>query len=142
MEDNQKRWLVVGLCLHIIIVPTLREYVGPIVNALYNLLKSSDNIDTQTITKHLKKYPKTSKMFLNYEAINNNKTKKKNYTKYDYKVQNAVDLSKLFLQTPMAKYSGFDDTCDLSALLGIITEIDIFPPIVKTTAEKVISIVI
>ena len=131
---------MVGICLHSLISPTLRQYVDPILNALYNLLKSSDKIDTQTITKHLKKYPNTSKK-LNYEPINNNTTKGKNITKYDYKVQNAVDLSKLFLQTPMAKYSAFDDTCDSSALLGIIAEVDTFPPVVKKIAEKVITVV-
>lgn len=56
---------------------------------------------------------------------------------YDYRVQNPVDLSKLFLQTHMAKYQAIDDSCDSSALLGIIINIDEFPVGVRSNAEKV-----
>ena len=95
---------------------------------------------------------KTSKLFsentqqqtkdLNYEAINNNKSLvwvrgKGDNRSYDYNVQNDVDFSKLFLQTHMAQYIGFDDTCDLSALLSLIIDIDTFPQIVRTTAQTV-----
>ncbi|CAG2232118.1 unnamed protein product [Mytilus edulis] len=61
---------------------------------------------------------------LNYEAVNNNKIvrsgKRKDYKNYDYKIQNPVDFSKLFLSTSMAQYVGFNETCDSSALLTII----------------------
>lgn len=56
---------------------------------------------------------------------------------YDYRVQNPVDLSKLFLQTHMAKYQAIDDLCDSSALLGIIINIDEFPVGIRSIAEKV-----
>ncbi|CAG2243217.1 unnamed protein product [Mytilus edulis] len=56
---------------------------------------------------------------------------------YDYKVQNAVDLSKLFLETRMAHYKGFDESCDSSALLGIIVSIDMFPAVVQIAAKDV-----
>ncbi|CAG2192660.1 unnamed protein product [Mytilus edulis] len=56
---------------------------------------------------------------------------------YDYTIKSAVDLSKLFLPTHMAHYTGFDDTCDISALLGLIINIDKFPQIVKSDAEEV-----
>lgn len=57
--------------------------------------------------------------------------------RYDYRVQNPVDLSKLFLQTHMTKYQDIDESCDSSALLGIIISIDEFPALVRTNAEKV-----
>ncbi|XP_053406878.1 uncharacterized protein LOC128559417 [Mercenaria mercenaria] len=39
--------------------------------------------------------------------------------------------------TSMAHYTGFDETCHSSALLGIIINIDTFPALPKQTAEKV-----
>lgn len=94
-------------------------------------------IDTQTYPTHLKRYGPTNTP-LNYEAVKNNKTTYGNQiAKYDYKIKNVVDLSKLFLQTHMVHYTGFDDTCDSSALLGLIINIDKFAPVVKSDAEDV-----
>lgn len=112
-------------------------------STLYNKLQQSDNIHQQTYPNQLKKYRPTNKE-LNYEAINNNVTipkvrGKRDKPNYDYKVTNGVDLSKLFLQTHMAHYNAFDDTCDSSALLGIIIGLDVFPPLVKQAAERVMK---
>jgi hypothetical protein len=49
----------------------------------------------------------------------------------DYKVRNHVDFSKLFLATNMAIYTAFDETVDISALLGMIISIDTFPQNVR-----------
>ncbi|CAG2200902.1 unnamed protein product [Mytilus edulis] len=128
IDDNKKRWLVVGICLHSILSPTLRKYVEPVVTNLYNSLKLSDQIDKQSCNGYLKMYGAVNVKYLNYNAINNNKTIPSNRTlNYDYKVHNAVDLSKLFLETNMVHYKGFDESCDSSALLGIIVNIDQFP---------------
>ncbi|VDI46319.1 Hypothetical predicted protein [Mytilus galloprovincialis] len=119
LEDNKTHWLVVGICLHSILSPALRKYVDPVVTNLYNLLKISDQIDLQSNTNYLRTYGAAS-MYLNYEAINNNKTTHGYRTVlWDYNVQNAVDLSKLFLQTHMAHYTAFDGSCDSSALLWL-----------------------
>ncbi|CAG2248830.1 unnamed protein product [Mytilus edulis] len=77
-------------------------------------------------------------IYLNYETINMNKDifgKRSN--RYDYRVKNHVDLSKLFLQTHMTKYQAIDDSCDSSAVLGIIINIDEFPVAVRSYAENV-----
>ncbi|XP_076087759.1 uncharacterized protein LOC143058181 [Mytilus galloprovincialis] len=151
LDEEKKRWLIVGICLHSIISPLLRSYVDPILSNLYNSLVSRDFIDTQGYHGYLKKYPATNKYFLNYESINNNRSvpKKKinnkwlnDYQNYDYKVHSHVDLSKLFLQPNMAQYSGINETCDLSALLGLIInihDISLFPSDVQTDAEKIRS---
>lgn len=92
-------------------------------------------IDNQNYPSHLKKYSRT---YLNYEMINKNKDNFGKWTnRYDYRVKYPVDLSKLFLQTHMAKYQGIDDTCDLSALLGMIINIDEFPVSVRSHAEMI-----
>ncbi|CAC5410668.1 unnamed protein product [Mytilus coruscus] len=137
LEDQKKRWLVVGICLHSILSPALRKYVEPVVTNLYNSLKLSDQIDLQTYQGHLRTYG-VGNIYLNYEPINNNKTTHGYRTVcYDYKVQNAVDLSKLFLQTSMVHYTAFNESCDSSALLGMIISIDKFPVNVQTASRNV-----
>lgn len=109
----------------------------PVITNLYNSLKLSDQIDKQTYTGHLKVYGAVN-FYLNYKTINNNKTPPGNRApNYDYKVKNAVDLSKLFLETSMAHYKGFDESCDSSALLGIIVNTDKFPANVQIAAKDV-----
>ncbi|CAC5362364.1 unnamed protein product [Mytilus coruscus] len=137
LEDNQKRWLVVGICLHSIISPALRKCVASTLTKLCYKLTVQHKIDTQTYPTRLQRYPQTDGIYLNYEAVNNNKDKYK-YMKqhYDYKIKNAVDLSKLFLNTDMAKYNGFDETCDSSALLGLIINLDLFAKAVKLDADN------
>ena len=127
--------------LYNILTPVLRKYIEPIVTKLCNWLTLSNHIDVQTFPSYLISYPPTN-TYLNYEAINNNKGKfGRQIHLYDYEVLNPVDLSKLFLQTHMTNYTAFDETCDTSALLGIIINIDKFPVRVRTDAEDVSSIV-
>lgn len=135
LDDNQKRWLIIGICLQNILSPTLRNFTEPVVLNLYNYMKISHNIDTQTYPNQLQQYPK-GRTRLNYDAINKN-SKKPRVANFDYKVGNHVQFSKLFMQTFMAQYTAFDETCDLSALLSLIGNIDKFPQPVKNVAMKV-----
>ncbi|XP_052074138.1 uncharacterized protein LOC127712020 [Mytilus californianus] len=137
LNDNQKRHLIVGVCLHSVISPALRKYVIPILTPLYEELTLKQKIDTQTYSTRLKQYQPT-KTFLNYDAVNNNKALYGYQSaQYDYTIKSVVDLSKLFLQTHMAQYTGFDETCDFSALFGLIINIDKFPAVVKSNAKDV-----
>lgn len=105
---------------------------------MYTSLVASDHINTQTSHNYLRTYLPT-KTKLNYEAINNNKTLYGGQTwKYDRCVKNPFDLSKLFLPTHMAQYIASDSTCDSSALLAIIINIDQFPLVVQEEANEVI----
>ncbi|CAG2215385.1 unnamed protein product [Mytilus edulis] len=138
LDENQKTWLVVGICLHSVISPALRSYVVPILTKLCYKLSVNHRLETQTFPTHLQKHPITNKASLNYEGVNNNKVKHgNNKQRYDYTIKSVVDLSKLFLQTHMVHYTGFDDTCDSSALLGLIINIDQFDSLVKSVAEDV-----
>lgn len=139
LSENQKRWLVVGICLHMILSPLLREYVDKVMKQMYNSFVTSDQINTQSYPVYLKNYL-PSNTFLNYEVINNNKALFGRGEKlYNYKVLNAVDFSKLFLQTHMAQYTAFDESCDSSALLGLIINVDQFPSMIQTDALNVSS---
>ncbi|CAG2247538.1 unnamed protein product [Mytilus edulis] len=136
LDEEIKRWLIVGICLHSIISPLLRKYVDPFISNLYNSLVSSDSIDTQGYQRYLRKYPAANIYYLNYKSINNNSKLAKNYWNYDYKVKSHVDLSKLFLKPSMAIYSAIDETCDTSALLGMVVNINAFPPAVQVDAKR------
>ena len=138
LDDDEKRWLIVGICLHTVLNPALRKYIEPEINNVYSKLVSGRNIHTQTYTAYMKKYPPGRGYTLNYEAINNNKsTHRWQISLYDYNVKSAVEFSKLFLPTHMSHYSAFDDSCDASAVLGLIINIKDFPTNVKTTAEDI-----
>ncbi|CAC5416519.1 unnamed protein product [Mytilus coruscus] len=122
LDDNQKRWLLVGICIQSILSPIFRKFTEPVVLNLYNSMKLSHNIDTQTYPNQLKKYP-NSRGQLNYEAINKNHYitrigKKPDVVKYDY------------------RYTAFDETCDMSVILSLIVSIGTFPQSVKNVAMK------
>ena len=102
------------------------------------IYKQSVGIDSQSYPHQREDYGTTYKKKLNYEAINNNKTIPKHQkSMYDYKVRNHVDFSKIFLATNMAIYTAFDETVDISALLGMIINIDTFPQNVRNIADQV-----
>ena len=144
LQDEEKRWLIVGICLHSVISPVLRKFIEPVVKKLYKKLKKGHRIDTQTYPNVLLEYPQPphpKPYKLNYESINNNSQhgkKRQKATLFDYKVTNDVDLSKLFILPHMAHYSGFNDSCDSSVLLGLIINLDYkFQQPLKVVAEKV-----
>ena len=138
LEDDQKRWLIVGLCLHSVLSPVLRKYIEPMIDNIYNNVVSRERIHTQSYMQYMKKYPRGRGYTLNYETINNNKiTHRSQISSYDYSVKSAVDFSKLFLPTNMAHYSAFDESCDASAILGLIININGFPTNVKALAESI-----
>ncbi|CAG2194573.1 unnamed protein product [Mytilus edulis] len=121
LNDNQKRWLVVGICLHSVISPVLRTYVGHTFDNIYNILcknynylKTKNRSDLKNALLHL--LDVNDDFNLNYGSVEKDSIK-------NNKIQNAIDLSKLFLQPFMAKYTGFNETCDSSALLGLIMHV-------------------
>ncbi|CAG2202998.1 unnamed protein product [Mytilus edulis] len=137
LDDYKKRWLVVGICLHSVIAPALRNYIVPILTVLYDELNRYNKIETQIYPTHLQKYPRTHAV-LNYEAVNNNKgLYRYQKAKCDYTIKNAVELSKLFQPTHMAHYTGFDETCETSGLLELVINIDKFAPDVRSDAVEV-----
>lgn len=121
IDENTRHWLVVGICLHSITNTVLRKYVEQRLTQLYQSLKASDNIDTQIRPNQLQTF---GTRYLNYEGINDNETKFGRQNQYDHKVLSAVDLSKLFIETKLSKYASFDRSCDLSAVLNIIGNVD------------------
>ena len=104
LEKNQKRWVVIGICLNRLLLPVLRDFVAQEIPKHYASLKSAHGIDTQVYGRH-KTHDGPSQ--LNYGSINNNWGNcKKKMRSYDYKVGTAEDLGKLYLEPHMAKFTG------------------------------------
>ena len=140
LEDEEKRWLIVSICLHSIISPVLRKFIDPVITNFYKTLKKSHKIDIQTQPYILRTFPLPPAprgYNLNYESINNNRQHGKNKGLFDYKVKDPIDLSRLFVLPHMAHYTGFNETCDSSALLGLILNVDQFQQPLKLVADQV-----
>ena len=106
LGENQKRWVVIGICLNKLLLPILRNFVGQEIPKHYTSLKGKYGIDTQVYGRHMT-HDRTFQ--LNYGSINNNSANfKKKLRSYDYKVGTAEDLAKLYLEPHMAKFTGTD----------------------------------
>ncbi|PFX25002.1 hypothetical protein AWC38_SpisGene10401, partial [Stylophora pistillata] len=116
-----------------LLLPVLRGFAGKELAKHYTSLKSSSGIDKQVYPTHLKK---DGSFYLNYGSMNNNRGR---VHLYDYKVKSAEDLAKLYLEPKMAKFTGFDSTCDLSAVLGMLVNASVFHTRIQTNAKDVRS---
>ena len=127
ITDEQRRWVVIGICLNKLLTPVLRTVLGQQIPIWYNNLCLLPNpINKQTYKKHATKLP-VSTVKLNYGNINKNyDNHKSTYSAYDYDVKDPESLAKLFAQPFMAEFTGFDQTMDLSAALTLIAETDPF----------------
>ncbi|KAJ7378767.1 hypothetical protein OS493_021353 [Desmophyllum pertusum] len=137
LADNQKRWVVVGITLNRLLLPVLRDFASREITKHYVSLKTSSGIDTQVYPTYMKK---DGHFDLNYGSINKNWARfKRKERLYDYKVTTAVDLAKLYLEPHMAKFTGFDNTCDMSAVLGMLANASVFHTRIQTNAKDVRS---
>ncbi|XP_028405266.1 uncharacterized protein LOC114527776 [Dendronephthya gigantea] len=121
ISDEEKRWMVTGICLHKILTPALRNVLRNEMPKWYqSLIKPPTEISKQTPRMFVKKLP-PSTIQLNYDSINNNIIHKSTKS-YDYAVKDPLSLSKLFMKPFMACFAGFDHTMDTSAVLSVMCE--------------------
>ena len=121
ISDEQRRWVVVGICLTKVLTPALRNVLSAELQSWYNLLcQPPVEIHKQSPSKH-KKTLASSKLKLKYENINNNHVHKSPRA-YDYGVKDDLSLAKLFVQPFMTHFTGFDQTMDVSAVLTVMSE--------------------
>lgn len=119
LKAEDKRWVVVGICLSKVLTPAIREVMEQEIRQLYQkLVQPPYNIHSQTSASHLKYLPPSS-VRLNYVNINNNTTKPSHHS-YDYSVKDDVSLAKLFVKPFMSGFTGFDESLDSSAALSIL----------------------
>ena len=125
ISNEERRWVVVGVCLTKVLTPPLRNVLASELQKWYNVLcQPPDEIDKQVFSKYKKTLP-PSKLSLKYENINNNKIHKSS-SAYDYAVMDHLSLAKLFVQPFMSMVTGFDQTMDMSAVLAVLCEADPF----------------
>ncbi|XP_078344242.1 uncharacterized protein LOC144629874 [Oculina patagonica] len=137
LGEHQKRWVVIGVTLNRLLLPVLRDFTSREISKHYASLKRSSAIDTQVYPTYVKN---DGPFNFNYGSINNNWGRfKRKKRLYDYTVNTAEDLGKLYLEPHMAKFTGFDNTCDLSAVLGILGKASVFHAHVQSNAKDVHS---
>ena len=117
-SQEQRRWLVVGIALHHVLTPCLRDKIKAEMTPFYQHLVLHFGLDKQTYPKFLKNIP-PSTVNLNYESINNNDTAK-HRSHYDYCVKDEMSLAKLFMKPFMAQFNAFDSSFDSSAVLAVL----------------------
>ena len=119
LRAEEKRWLVVGICLSKVLTPAMRSVIRQEMHQLYqNMVLAPTCIHSQTLSSHHRSLP-PSTVRLNYVNINNNATQS-SYHSYDYCVKDELSLAKLFVKPFMSGFTGFDETLDLSAALSIL----------------------
>ncbi|XP_020907849.1 uncharacterized protein LOC110245892 isoform X1 [Exaiptasia diaphana] len=133
ISEEMKRWLVVGIAMMKVLLPTLRRFMQERIRTHYHRLKDRNNIHTQTRYEYL---VEDGVYELNYGNINGNSRWKDQEIHFEYKVKSEVDLAKLYCLDFMAKFSGFDESCDLSAVLRILGMSGAFLKKVRRTAHR------
>ncbi|KAJ7375836.1 hypothetical protein OS493_038519 [Desmophyllum pertusum] len=103
----------------------------------YNKLKTSHNIDGQSTSGRLQRWP--PRKVLKYENINGNGVHPKlggryNYALFDCRVTSHVDFARLYVENYMAKFNAFDDHCDASAVMALLGGVPVFSAAVQTAA--------
>ena len=135
-SQEQRRWLVVGIALHHVLTPCLRDKIKAEMTPFYQHLVRSFGLDKQTYKSFKKNIP-PSTVNLNYESINNNHAAP-HRSHFDYCVKDEVSLAKLFMKPFMAKFNAFDSSFDSSAALAVLCGALPFTS-VKPLAENVRS---
>ena len=121
ITDEEKRWVVIGICLAKVLTPVLRNILATEIAIWYQVLcQPPTEIDKQVFVGHKKSLPPSS-LKLNYRNINNNDALKLPGL-FDYAVRDSLSLAKLFLKPSMCKFTAFDQTMDISAVLSVICE--------------------
>lgn len=121
--------LVVLVSLNQIVAPVLREFVKQGMDNHYTFLEEQLKALTPSCSLRTLTYPSHTSdpgltpliRPLEFGNINGNfDVHGRDKLMYDYKVINPVDLAKLYLPTYLAKFSGFDKSLDMSAILRLL----------------------
>ena len=137
INDNDKRWIVIGNVIHTELTPALRKYIDTKIQTFYQTLNTKYNLSVQTYGKHHRKDPNGSSKFF-YENINGNDVQGKKSSTYDYKIKDHNDLAKLYLQPRMVKFDKISDGFfDASSALSILSAASCFQTPLQDAARDV-----
>ena len=124
ISDEEKRWFVVGVAsakvaasLHDTIQKGMASHYAYL-DTHYKSLSPPCKLSTLTFSQASKD---TTLKCLKFENINgNSQMHGKDKKNYDYNVSSEVELAKLYLPNYLAKFSAFDESLDLSAILRLL----------------------
>ena len=128
VSDEEKRWLVVGIAMNKVAAPVLRDFIKQGMDTHYtNLDIYCHGLPTPCTLKTLTYHQvSTDPCFehMKFRNVNNNHQlygmKKKDLHRYNYNINSSVDLAKLFLPDYLTKFSAFDVSLDISAILRLL----------------------
>ncbi len=121
ISNEERRWVVIGVCLTNVLTPALRNVLAIKMPKWHQALcQPPTEIDKQVFGGHQKNL-RPSTLDLNYKNINNNDVHKSSRL-FDYAVKDPLSLTKLLVKPFMSKFTGFDQTMDISAVLSVICE--------------------
>ena len=121
ISDEERRWVVIGVCLTKVLAPALRDVLATEIPKWHKLLcQPPTEINKQVRGRH-KIQLNPSTLELNYKNINNNHTLRSPRA-FNYAVTDPLSLAKLFVLPFMSKFTGFNETMDISAVLSVIGE--------------------
>ena len=121
ISDDERRWVVIGVCLTKVLTPALRNVLATGIPKWHHVLcQPPTEIDKQ-VYRGRKVRLNPSTLHLNYKSINNNDVHRSPRA-FDYAVRDPLSLAKLFVLPSMSKFTGFDETMDISAVLSVICE--------------------
>lgn len=130
-----RRWLVVGIFLHNVLIPPVREIINKVMPEYYKRMAKRHELDRQTFGKHKESLGGVK---VNYKSINNNEDIEGSNpsSQYDYRVKDPVSLAKLFMEPRMAKFSAFDDKFEASATMAVLAGVEEFEKSVRSVAKS------
>lgn len=125
ISDEQKRWVVVGMALTEVVAPSLRDTIQRGMALHYSFLDAHCNSLSPRCNLRTLTFSRASKdailKCLKFKNINSNSQMYAKIEKdYNYCVSSEVELVKLYLPDYLARFSAFDESLDLSAILRLL----------------------
>ena len=124
--------MVVGIFLHNVLIPPIRDLIRKVLPRYY---KDWKEIHTQTFKEHVEKLEDKG-VLLNYRSINGNE--RIEFPKdYDYNVKDDISFAQLFMAPYMVNFKKFDDAFEASATLAVYAGVTAFDKGARDQARKV-----
>ena len=147
VSDEEKRWIVVGIAMNKVAAPVLRDAVKRGIDANYANLDRHCQLfhppcTLKTLTHGVVQADPILRK-LKFQNINNNDhLYGKCYGRYNFSINDSVDLAKLYLPDYLAQFSAFDDSLDMTAILRLLgfrnyMPAVVFSPHTQTSADDV-----
>ena len=127
LTENERHWLVAGIAINVVLVPSLRGYVNGKMKIFYSELNKKFQIGIQSSKSVDILYydPKNKRAKFDYGSLLNNQGKNQNLWNYD--VKDHIELARLYMKPFMAKFKAIDhESFDGSAILNIIERASYF----------------